>query len=443
MEDQINAGSKDMIMRRRRIYRGCLYVILVSAVAGLLFMGYKHTYNQIPANIKLKAGVAQTLDLHVPVNGEIVKVIQDKEALTVSGQGQANVPGDAIYIDLSNPVIMKADKLDSYQMNLRLFGIIPIKQVNIEVIQDMMLTPAGLPIGIYMKTEGVLVIGVGEFDGADGNIKSPAQYLLKSGDYIMQVNGEEIESKKSFKSTVGNSAGEKLILTVRRGEEEFDISIKPEKNRSEEYKIGIWIRDNAQGVGTLTFVDADGHFGALGHGISDVDTSTLMLLKGGTLYKTEIIAIRKGVNGSPGEMTGMIDYSERNILGEITSNSNEGIFGICNEKLTGSIYEGAIPVGLKQEIEQGAAQILCSVEGEPKYYDVEIKEIYLDHENVNRGILFTVTDPELLALTGGIVQGMSGAPMVQNGKLIGAVTHVLVQDAASGYGIFIENMLLE
>lgn len=433
--------KKNAYVKRRRIYRSFLYLALAAGIVGIVFLGYKSTYDKIPANIKLKAGVEQTLDLKVPVNGEIVKVPQNQEALTVSGQDKSNIPQDAIYIDLSNAVTMKAETLDSYQMNLKLFGIFPFKQVNIEVIQDMMLTPVGTPIGIYVKTEGVLVIGIGDFEGMDGSTYAPAKYLLKSGDYILKVNGEAVESKKAFMKTVEESAGEKMVLTVRRGEEEFELGIQAEKNVNGEYKVGIWIRDNAQGVGTMTFMDEKGNFGALGHGISDVDTSTLMSLQSGKLYKTEIIAIRKGSNGSPGEMTGMIEYSDKNILGEITANTMQGIFGVCNEKMTGSIGNQALPIGLKQEIKRGPAQILCSVEGEPKYYDVEIKEIYLEHENVNRGILLTVTDPELLAVTGGIVQGMSGAPIVQNGKLIGAVTHVLVQDSTSGYGIFIENML--
>lgn len=201
------------------------------------------------------------------------------------------------------------------------------------------------------------------------------------------------------------------------------------------------MRDNAQGVGTLTFVDEWGNFGALGHGISDVDTSTLLTVKSGTLYETEIIAIRKGSDGNPGEMTGLIEYADKNILGEIQENTSQGIYGVCNEKLAQIVSGEALPIALKQEIHTGAAQILCSVEGEPKYYDVEIREIYLEQENVNRGILLTVTDPELLAYTGGIIQGMSGAPIIQDGRLIGAVTHVLVQDSTSGYGIFIENML--
>lgn len=427
--------------RRRKVYRNVLKLALFAGVAAVLLLGYKQIYDKVPARIKLKAGVDQILDLKVPVEGTIVRVSNDQEALAVSGQEESNIPGGSIYIDLSSAVTMRANVIDTYQMDLKLFGFIPLKQVDIEVIQDMTLIPAGTPIGIYVKTEGVLVIGIGEFQSPDGKQQSPARYLLQAGDYILKVDGEEVGGKSEFVKAVEESGGERLVLTVRRGSEEFELGIDPQMNQSGEYKIGIWVRDNAQGVGTLTFVDEWGNFGALGHGISDVDTSTLLTVESGTLYETEIIAIRKGIDGNPGEMTGLIEYADKYILGEIQENTSQGIYGICNEKLTENIAGEALPIALKQEIHTGAAQILCSVEGQPKYYDVEIRDIYLEQENVNRGILLTVTDPELLACTGGIIQGMSGAPIIQDGRLIGAVTHVLVQDSTSGYGIFIENML--
>ncbi len=191
----------------------------------------------------------------------------------------------------------------------------------------------------------------------------------------------------------------------------------------------------------MTYIDSEGNFGALGHGISDVDTSTLMEMYDGTLYQTEIIAIHKGSAGNPGEMTGMIVYSDENILGDITYNGEEGIFGYCNQTALQLAASDPLPIGLKQELHKGAAQILCTVNDQPEYYDIEITDIHLDHDNVNRGIELKVTDPVLLELTGGIVQGMSGAPIIQDGKFVGAVTHVLVQDSTRGYGIFIENML--
>ena len=326
-------------------------------------------------------------------------------------------------------------------MQVKLFGILPFKQVGIRVIEDRELIPVGVPIGIYVKTEGVLVVGTGEFASQGAGKVSPAKNILKSGDYVIKLNGTEVTGKDDFITRIENCGGEQQILTIRRDAETYDVRIKPERDRTGKYKIGVWVRDNAQGVGTMTYIDENGNFGALGHGINDVDTSTLMEMNDGTLYQTEIISIRKGAAGQPGEMTGMIVYSDDRILGDITSNSIRGIFGKCNQKALALGTEEALPIGLKQEIEKGPAQILCTVDGTTRYYGIEITEIHLDHDNVNRGIELRVTDPELLSVTGGIVQGMSGAPIIQKGKFVGAVTHVLVQDSTRGYGIFIENML--
>ena len=336
---------------------------------------------------------------------------------------------------------LKTGNADNLQMQVKLFGILPFKQVGIRVIEDQELIPVGVPIGIYVKTEGVLVVGTGEFASQGAGKVSPAKNILKSGDYVIKLNGTEVTGKDDFITRIENCGGEQQILTIRRDAETYDVRIKPERDRTGKYKIGVWVRDNAQGVGTMTYIDENGNFGALGHGINDVDTSTLMEMNDGTLYQTEIISIRKGAAGQPGEMTGMIVYSDDRILGDITSNSIRGIFGKCNQKALALGTEEALPIGLKQEIEKGPAQILCTVDGTTRYYDIEITEIHLDHDNVNRGIELRVTDPELLSVTGGIVQGMSGAPIIQKGKFVGAVTHVLVQDSTRGYGIFIENML--
>ena len=363
------------------------------------------------------------------------------EILSVSEQGTSNIPQGAVTLDLSQPVTMKTGMTDSLEMQVKLFGILPFKQVGIRVIEDQQLIPVGVPIGIYVKTEGVMVIGTGEFRSVNGEKVAPAEHILKSGDYVVKLNGTEVADKDDLITRIENGNGEAAILTIRRGEEYFDVKIDPVQDQTKKYKIGVWVRDNAQGVGTMTYIDSQGNFGALGHGINDVDTSNLMEMNDGTLYQTEIISIQKGTAGHPGEMTGMIVYSDDRILGDITGNSVRGIFGKCNDKALAMGTEEAMPIGLKQEIRKGPAQILCTVDGTTRYYDIEITDIHLDHDNVNRGIELKVTDSDLIALTGGIVQGMSGAPIIQNGKFVGAVTHVLVQDSTRGYGIFIENML--
>ena len=430
-----------MTQRSRKVYRFFLAFFMAAAIVAILILGYKLYYERIPAIIRLRVGMEQQIDLGIPATGRIQKVGSSEQAVRVSGQGQSNIPPESIYIDLSNAVTVKADKVQQYQMELKLFGFLPFKQVDIEVIQDTALYPVGEPVGIYVKTDGILVIGVGEFEDETGKSQAPAKYVLQTGDAICKVDGVEVQEKDEFISMVEKSNGEKLLLTVRRNGEETELSVQPRKNQSGIYKLGIWIRDNAQGVGTMTFMDEEGNFGALGHGISDVDTGTLFPIKSGTLYRTEIIAIQKGSSGNPGEMTGMIEYSDRNILGQIIVNSEKGIYGGCSRNFVEELDREALPIGLKQEIRKGEAQILCNVDGQAKYYDVEIDEIYLDHDSVNRGMLLTVTDAELLAITGGIIQGMSGSPIIQDGKLVGAVTHVLVNDPTRGYGIFIENML--
>ena len=418
-----------LVKKRKRRYKTLIWSVFSVAAAALLGGWLFYTWEKIPASIRIKAGSEQELSLNVPVMGEIYSPYREKE--------------EVIPVNLSRPVTVMASRMQEYTMDVKLFGVIPFKTVNVQVIPDKMLVPAGVPIGIYVKTDGILVIAQGDFEGMDHTRKEPAKHLLQAGDYILKADEQEVASKADFTKKISESGGRDMVLTIRREEEIFDIKVHPEQNVNGEYKLGIWIRDNAQGVGTMTYLDEDASFGALGHGINDTDTALLMEVKGGSLYKTEIIAIKKGQGGTPGELTGVIDYNLSNKIGTIDTNSVEGIFGTVDLKGADTISRKAMPIGLKQDVEPGKAQILCCVDGEkiPKSYDVNIKAVHLDHDNINRGIELEVTDAALLEQTGGIVQGMSGSPILQNGKIVGAVTHVLVNDPTRGYGIFIENML--
>lgn len=396
MEQIENIYSKKAVA-----YRAVLYIILCLGIVLTFASAYYYMWSRFPSTIMVKAGVDQTLDFQVPASG-----ILYKDAVETSGQAKSNLDTEKLQIDFSSPVVVKASQIDSYKLQIKLFGVIPLKNVDVEVIQDIRLKPAGIPIGIYVKTEGVLVVGIGEFEGEDGQTYSPGKYILQAGDYILEMNDEEITGKQQLIEKISCCEGQDIIFKVRRGEEEIYVMGKPELNESGEYKMGIWVRDNAQGVGTMTYVDENGCFGALGHGINDVDTSTLMSLKSGTLYHTEIIGITRGSNGSPGELTGFIEYDDRNIMGTITENTTKGIFGICSSDVVDSNTYDYMPIGLKQEIENGPAQIICSVDGETEVYDIEITEINLENDNINRGIVLKITDPGLLSVTGGIVQGM-------------------------------------
>lgn len=419
-------------VRRLKIYRALLVLLLIVSTVALAGVTCYYIDSSIPSVINVRAGEEESFRLGIWAKAEIQ---------SVSEGGKSNIPEGAVDIDLSRTVTMKLDGETAYRMQVKLFGFLPVKQIGIRVIEDQELIPVGAPIGIYIETDGVLVVGTGEFQGENGKSCSPGKNIVKSGDYIREVNGIAVDKKDEVIKLVEECGGEAVALCIERDGALTDVTVQPEKNADGAYKIGVWVRDNTQGVGTMTYIDSEGNFGALGHGINDVDTGTLLQLDDGTLYETSIIDIRKGSIGKPGEMTGMIVYSDSHILGSITTNSVQGIFGSCNNKALSLGTGKALPIGLKQELNRGAAQILCTVDGNTRYYDIEITDIHLDHDNVNRGIELKVTDPALLELTGGIVQGMSGSPIIQDGKIVGAVTHVLVNDPTRGYGIFIENML--
>lgn len=427
----VSLGEWKRKVRRYRKYRCVLSLAFVISLSSFVGLGYYVVDSNIPSIIRVKEG-EDSVYLDIPGKAEII---------SVSESGESNIPEGAVTIDLKKPFILDTESVQEYLMEVKLFGILPFKQIDIQVIEEQELVPVGVPIGIYMKTDGILVVGVGEFEGQDGTDYSPSKYILKSGDYIHKINGVEINRKQELIQNVEECGGQKVTLLICRDGQMKEVEVQPICDRSGAYRIGAWVRDNVQGVGTMTYFDSEGNFGALGHGINDVDTGTLMEMYDGTLYRTEIIDVKKGKIGTPGEMVGMISYSDEFILGDINVNSLQGIFGQCNNKATELTREKPIPIGLKQEIKEGAAQILCTVNGVATYYDIQITGIHLDNDNVNRGLEIKITDPALLEITGGIVQGMSGAPIIQDGKFIGAVTHVLVQDSTRGYGIFIENML--
>jgi len=319
---------------------------------------------------------------------------------------------------------------------LKLFGIIPIKEISVEVIEELEVIPGGDVIGLQIETEGILVLGTGTVTLKDGTNAEPAKGRLYSGDYIIGINGKTGIGRQDLLDAIDSK---EIELLVNRTGKQIKVKIQPVQDYSGKYKLGAWIRTDAQGIGTVTYVTSNGKFGALGHGITDVDTGLLMEIGKGKLFDAEVLSVVKGKNGTPGEIIGIIRQSGISVIGEINENCNKGIYG---QMRLGMVNETeAVPVALKQDIELGAATILCQVDSEVREYEIEIERIELGRTNDNKGLVIHITDEDLLKKTGGIVQGMSGSPIMQNGKLIGAVTHVLVNDPTRGYGIFIENML--
>ena len=303
--------------------------------------------------------------------------------------------------------------------------------------------PLGQIVGLYTECKGVFVIDTCEIESIDDEFISPCKGELYTGDYILQVNGKELEEKEILVKAVNECNGNAIELTVIRGEETISTSVTPIMGKNGKYMLGVWVKDDLAGVGTITYYTEEGSFAALGHGMGDGVTKDIFSVKGGDVYFTDIVGIQKGVRGKPGEVKGIIYYGSVNHLGELDTNCGEGIYGVLDKEDVERYKKEcqAYKLGDKHEVEIGKAQIISDISGERQMYDIEIS--YIDYLAVtsNKGLHIEVTDPELLELTGGIVQGMSGSPIIQNGKLIGAVTHVLINDPTKGYGIFIESML--
>lgn len=349
--------------------------------------------------------------------------------------------GETYSFDDNGTQAFSGKELGNYEVNYKLFGWFPIKNVSVNVVERQMVIPCGIPVGIYVETDGVLVIGSEEVTKTDGSKENPVRDVLRKGDYITSIDGKQVNRKAVLTKAVEESGGKPMILGVRRKNEEFEVSVKPVEYMPGKYQLGIWVRDNTQGIGTITYMTKEGCFGALGHGISDIDTGSLLETNRGLLYETDIMTVVKGQKGKPGELVGYIDYQAQHVQGRIDSNTTKGIYGVANKALQEKATAQPVQVCLKQDIQTGAATILACIDEQIKEYQVEIEGVHLSEKEENKGIELKVTDQELLEKTGGIVQGLSGAPILQNGKIVGAVTHVLVNDPTRGYGIFIENML--
>ena len=299
-------------------------------------------------------------------------------------------------------------------------------------------TISGETIGVYLETAGVLVADIGTLNDSSGNHVTPAEHIARAGDYIQKVNDETILTKSQLIDIMRENHGDEVALSVCRDGETIEYKLEPAKTEDGSYKLGLWVRDDLQGIGTMTYVGENGSFGALGHGISDSESGSLLSLSGGTLYKAGILEVKKGQSGSPGELKGSIYYADSEILGTISENTSCGVFGRLSTPVNG--ITSAV-VASRDQLHTGDACIYCNVGDGVQKYDIRIEKIRKNTEEKNKSFVIRVTDADLLEKTGGIVQGMSGAPILQDGKLVGAVTHVFVNDPTKGYGVFIENML--
>lgn len=324
---------------------------------------------------------------------------------------------------------------------LRLFGKFPIKQVTVRQQEPPELIVSGEAFGLKMFAAGTIVVGFAEVETADGTSYPGREAGLKEGDVILSVGSTTIKNNEQVGELIAKSQGNPVSLTIEREGERQTLSLQPAKNAATGvYQGGIWVRDSAAGIGTISFVDPKtGGFAGLGHPICDIDTGKMLPVGSGEICEVEIEHIKKGEAGNPGELVGVFRDGEP--LGMIQQNDPTGLYGTLFG-ISGSPHQKTYPLAFKQEVRTGPAQILCRLEGdlEPYLYDVSIVSINQSPDAEIKNLVVKVTDERLLEQTGGIVQGMSGTPIIQNEKLIGAVTHVFVNNATKGYGIFAENM---
>jgi len=342
--------------------------------------------------------------------------------------------------------IYKIDGIDAgeVQFQLKLLGLIPVKKFDVNIVDRPKLVPGGNAIGVKLNTKGVLVVAVTDVIGIDGKRYNPAKDAgIKPGDNILKINDIEVKDAKHVVDLLNQFKDEKIKVEIDRNNIKYEVETTPVKSLQDNcYRLGIWVRDKTAGIGTLTFYDKDSKiFGALGHGITDINTGNLLNVNYGKIINAKISNIEQGKKGSPGEIKGIFYETEKE-LGEIVKNSNYGIFGVLNDEFINSNGVEPIPIGFKEEVKKGKAYILATVsDNKVEKFEIEIIDIQFQEKPEQKSMTIRVTDKRLLEKTGGIVQGMSGSPIIQDGKLIGAVTHVFVNDPVKGYGVFIEWML--
>lgn len=358
----------------------------------------------------------------------------DSKDNTLYIQNQMQDTTSYVMNDLQN-----TDSIDCYTSLINSKALTTLRK---EKRKDIEVYPGGISIGVKINNKGALVVGYSDISTHEGLSESPGKVAgIELGDIIEEVNGENIETCSDLISKVKTCRNDEMTVKILRGNSELTkkISLIKEDN---EYKIGLWVRDSTAGIGTLTFYDKDSKtFGALGHPITDGDTNVSFNIKSGTLLRSSVLSIKKGERGNPGEIKGLF-INENESIGNIEKNTNSGIYGDASVELINPNFNKAMTVAYRDEIKEGHAQIITTVEdGGAKAYDIEILKLLPQDEPGSKSMIIKIVDPVLLEKTGGIVQGMSGSPIIQNGKIIGAVTHVLINKPDVGYGIYIEWML--
>lgn len=416
-----------VFMKKRRFDgEGWVSCALKSALAAVLLacalLPLASGVANAPDTLRLREGGQWEWDFLLPVK---TQVLENRQVISSTDERLG--------------VKLTAQETGSAELKFSFMGV-PMRTIAVSVAPRKVLIPGGHSIGVAIRTKGVLVVGMSDLGGA---VKSPARQAgVKAGDWIEAVNGQEVTDSEQLSRLINDQSGG-IQLTLSRNGEQRQVELEGETDlRDGMRRLGVWVRDSTAGVGTLSFYDPEsGQYGALGHPITDVDTGEQLTVGQGEIMKSRVVHITPGEKGQPGELMGsFLDQPER--WGSVKRNTNVGIYGECEQVVENPLFPDGVEMLGSNEVKQGPAQILTTLEGdEIRAYDCEITRITYQKGRAERSMVVQITDPALLNQTGGIVQGMSGSPIIQNGKLAGAVTHVLVNDPTKGYGIFIENML--
>jgi len=407
-------------------------ILFVAALCAVYFLPAVQSYSNIPNELYIQRGTHKAIDLGLPMKADV----EATDVISLSGDTLDDVAG------MQSPLVIESVENGDATIELSLFGL-PVKQVKVNVSDEVMVIPGGQSIGVTLYTKGALVVGITGIEMENGHSVNPAREAgMLPGDVIVSINGITVENADHVSKIVDESDGV-LDVVVDRDARILNLTVSPVADYQDgKMRLGVWVRDSTAGVGTLTFIDPDDRwFGGLGHAICDLDTGSVLSVKEGEIYYSEVIQINKGENGIPGEIKGYFSSASGN-MGVILKNTHYGIYGTLYDSVKLDAFCEPIPVARRDEVKLGPAAILSTIDHEGvKEFDCEIIKINDQNAPEQKSLVVRITDEELLEKTGGIVQGMSGSPIIQNGKLVGAVTHVFVNNPTKGYGLFADWML--
>ena len=422
-------------MKKIRKYIGVLFALLFLTIN---FSPQVQAFQSLPDELRLQSGETIVLDWEIPLIANFTG--GSAAVLQYNGETLSDVTG----ISMDESLTITTSEGENASIELSLFGIIPVKTVAITVGGTDEVYIGGQSIGVTMYTKGALIVGTTDIVQMDGTIRNPAEESgLKPGDVILQVGDTEVEDADHLSELIESMEGGQISLGILRNGEFLQITVTAVQDESDgKYRLGLWVRDSTAGVGTLTFyVPNSMVFASLGHAITDVDTRENLLVKNGEIVRSIILDVRQGTKGTPGELQGALENMQEP-LGALLVNTDYGIYGKLYEDVNNTLYPEPISVGGQEDVHIGAATLLTTIDDTGvKEYSCEIIRITPQSGPAPKGMVIKITDPELLERTGGIVQGMSGSPLIQDGKIIGAITHVFVNDPTQGYGLYIDWMM--